>query len=232
MAEALAMDMEAFGELVFALMLYTRDGELSGGLREGIAPIFAIYRAKIDAARKKYNATCEARAQSGAKGGKAKAANAAKAQQLPPDPAPDAPFKPPNKAEFRAIIKKLQDRGEPIRTVSAKEINSFWSNMDTSDWCFRGERFRTNQELETMLIYRYFDSNTMPFTLAGAIFSTIFADFHGVRNGSDVSKAENAFNNFCECYDTDTDMWNVNNTQYSEENWRDALADFMTTYKP
>ena len=220
-----------YKQLMLAVLYYTRDDTLPENLPEKLTLSFNLCKTKIDAARKAYGKKCATNAKSGAKGGKAKAANAAKAQLLPLDPPPDAAFKPPSKAEFKKILKTLKDRGEAVRIPAAEEVNSFYSDLSVSDWFFRGERFRTIQELEAMLIFRYNNFSTPPRALFGGIFATIWGDFSGLRDSAGVSKAADAVNEFCECYDSKARVWAVHGRQYPPDTWPDALADFMATYE-
>lgn len=213
--------------LMLAILHYSHDGTLPKDLPETLQLSFNLCKAKIDAARNAYEKKCAANAQNGAKGGKAKAANAAKAQQLPPD----APFRPPNKAEFKKIIKELKDRGEAIYIPDTDTINQLYSDLSGSDWNFRGERFRTMQELETMLICRYNSFSHPPRAFFGWIFDKIWGDFNGLRDSFGVSKVVDVVNNFCECYNTKASTWNVHETQYPFGAWEDALDDFMNTYE-
>lgn len=230
MAEALWHDMAAYGELVLALMIYTKDGTIPENLPLTSQSLFTVYRVKIDSALKKYNETCEARAQSGAKGGKAKAANAAKEQLLPPDALPDAPFRPPGEKRFVAIVQNFVNNDD-IPAVDPKEAKKLFTAFEANGWTIRDEPIKSMQECKDAIFHHFAESYGLPVEMTRFIYTTIFSESHGLRNAEGVSKAADAVGSFFDCFNADQGTWDIHGNRYSRSEWRKAFDDFMTAYE-
>ena len=221
MAEILDFALDRFGQLILALMYYTADGTVPEDLPTDLKAMFAIYQKKIDAAREKYERTCTVRAENGSKGGKAKAENAQKKGQ-------GAKFKPPTHQQFMVAFEHLGDDGAISPNASTYNADAFFDELREAGWTINGEPIQKRQDWENALSAKFYGFGAPdPKRLYYQVFSTIFADFHGFRDSSGKSWADDASSEFMDTYDQATKLWVVRGESFQLGAWKDALARFM-----
>lgn len=129
---------EQLGELIRAAAIYARDGAVTDVSPEIMFP----YReciASIDRSNEAYEKKVKINRENGAKGGKAKAANARK---------------PPTKSEFMAAVSHLK-KNEEIDNVDNHDALKFFEELEEADWKI-GEIFISGTNaLEAVIIERF-----------------------------------------------------------------------------
>lgn len=166
MAEILEFALDRFGQLVLALMRYTADGTELDDLPPDIKAMFSIYRRKIDAAREKYDHVCAVRAESGSKGGKAKAEKSKQSAEK---------FKPPTLKQFREAAEHFEIIGD-IEDIDCFEVDGFYDHLRKNNWTIGGEPIKSRNDWETAIQAKFFrPAMKIPSTLYYKAFEQIFA---------------------------------------------------------
>lgn len=225
LAEILDFALDRFGKLILALMYYTSDGTVPDDLPDDLRAMFAIYQRKIDAAREKYERTCTARAENGRKGGKAKAENAR-------EKATDAKFKPLTQKQLHAAVDHFMDDGSIQEDIEDYDIDRFFDELKETQWSICGEPIQKRTDWEAALREKFtaYKTEGIPHHWHYMVFSSIFSEFHGLRDENGESHAEDAESDFMDTYDPDTQCWNVREESFPQTQWEKALAHFMEQY--
>lgn len=142
---------EQAGEWLFAINAYAKDGTVREVSPELVYPLHE-YRAKIDAARRKYEIKCETNAKNGAKGGRAKAENAKRKAAEAQAPK----FTPPTKTEYKAAIRHMRNEGD----IDCDDCmaDRFFAEMTSNDWKIGTVPIQSRNDWEQIIQYR-FDGN-------------------------------------------------------------------------
>lgn len=225
LAEILDFALDRFGKLILALMYYTADSTVPDDLPDDLWAMFAIYQRKIDAAREKYERTCTARAENGAKGGKAKAENARKM-------ATAVKFKPPTQKQFHDAVEHFVDEGEVREDIDDYEIDALFDELSNNLWTINGEPIqrRTDWEAAIRKTFTFSEDYGGPVHFHYRAFASIFGKFHGLRDEKGESQAENAETDFMDTYDSTAKNWNVRGKCFPLGRWEEALSHFMEGY--
>lgn len=224
MAEILEFALDRFGRLVLALMYYTMDGTMPDDLPPDLKMMFGIYQRKVDAARDKYSHVCSVRAESGAKGGKQKAANAQKKSA-------GAKFNPPTQKQFRDAVEHFIDNGEISEDTTDYDADSFFDKLRDAGWTIGGAPIQSRTDWEMAIKAKFFEFNIASVRhLYYPVFSAVFADFCTGDGTRGAEWADNATYDFMETYDEDSKCWVIQGKKFHAAQWRDALAWFMEQY--
>lgn len=206
------------GELCRAVMRYAftsekMEREQFEHLRAIEWPLDDCY-ARVDRARKAY----EAQVQGGAKGGKAKARNAAasepQASKGAPTPKQAPEFIPPTKTEFRDIVKHLRTNDE----IDADncEVDDFYEELCQNDWTIGDRPITSRGDVKSIVLYRF---DTVPYfgnrTIAWNCFRSIFA-----KTG-----LAGEFEEFADHYDEQSETWVIDGKTYT--NAREAVEAYF-----
>lgn len=222
MAEILELAMDRFGKLILALMYYTANETVPDDLPPDLKIMFSIYQRKIDFAREKYERTCTARAESGAKGGKKKAENLKKAKTA-------EGFIPPSLKQFKAAVAHFVETGDIDGEPDDYSIDAFFDEFEENGWAIAGEPIQRRSDWETAILTKFFTYHGEE-TIAQyyyRAFERIFSGFHGFRNDQGVAQADSAAYDFLDAYDGTSKKWVINGKEYPANDWENALAEFM-----
>ncbi len=224
-AEILDFALDRFGQLVLALMYYTADETVPEDLPPDLKAMFAIYQKKIDAAREKYEKVCVTRAESGAKGGRAKAENAKANGSVPK-------FKPPTQRQFQEAVKHFADEGEISDDTGNYEADAFFDELRDANWSIGGEPIVSRFDWEAAILAKFYDLNVaLPHRLYYQIFTAIFANFHGLRDENGRCQANEVAYDFVETtYEKQGKHWIVQGEEFPTPYWKEALDRFMARY--
>ena len=205
---------EQIGELFVAVMDYLQTGIVKEVSKDIRFP-YADYRNKVDRACASYEETCTKRAESGKKGGTAKARNAAKEV----DPAKGKKIKPPpTRKQFRDAFDKLYqdsmygDDGD--ERPGDYEVDSFFDELKESDWMIGSEPIRFRKDWEDAITARLLSNHPQYYKA----FSYIFSMHKGLRDDTGKSYAEEATWHFFQDYEGPAG------------NWKQPLDEFLTTW--
>jgi len=211
-AEILEFAPDRFGQLILALMYYTADGTEPENLPDDLKMMFSIYRRKIDAAREKYENVCTVRAESGSKGGKAKAENGKERAA--------AKFNPPTKTQFQEAINHFIASGDLPEELDAYEVDSFFDKLNDDGWTINGAPIQTRADWESAILARFCEvESSLPTHVYYSAFSIIFP-----KSGK---HAGDATSDFFDTFDESSKCWIVNGKSFPAVRWRDAFDQFM-----
>lgn len=200
--------------LLKAIVNYARDGTIMEVPPE-TQFCFASLRKKQDRAKAKYDELCAKRAESGKKGGTAKARNAAKEVE----PVKGKKIKPPpTRKQFRDAFDKLYqdsvygDDGD--ERPGDYEVDSFFDELKESDWMIGSEPIRFRKDWEDAITARLLSNHPQYYKA----FSYIFSMHKGLRDDTGKSYAEEATWHFFQDYEGPAG------------NWKQPLDEFLTTW--
>lgn len=146
---------EQIGALFLAVMHTVKTGEKVEPSDAALKYPYLTLFQKVESSQKKYNETCRVRAISGAKGGKAKAANAEKAKEK------EQGFKPPSKTEFRNIAKHIYNKYFEHCKFDTYEIDTLFEQYKNQNWSFNNQfDITTNGQIEAILYAKAMKDNT------------------------------------------------------------------------
>lgn len=222
MAEILQFAMERFGQLVLALMYYTADGTMPDDLSPDLKMMFGIYQRKVDAALEKYKKKCATNAENGSKGGKAKAENSKKKTT-------GAKFTPPTQKQFRDAVKHFADCGDIDEDTSDYDRDAFFDQLEESGWAIKNRPIQCRSDWEYAIRAKFFNFNVSSIShLYYSVFSAIFSDFCPDGGESGGEWADNTTYAFFDTYDENSKCWIVQGENFPANQWKTALAKFMT----
>lgn len=141
---------EQIGELFVAVMDYLQTGTVVE-VSQAVKYPYADYRKKVDRACTSYDEIVAKRAESGRKGGTAKAAKAKEAQATPQ-------FKPPTLSQFKNAAKKLSDNGNSFE-YDEYDVESFYDELKENDWHIGSAPILIRDDWESAIIEKFSDEN-------------------------------------------------------------------------
>lgn len=220
---------EQIGELFVAVMDYLRTGTVEEVSKEIRFP-YADYRNKVDRACASYDATCSKRAESGKKGGKAKAKNAAKAAGPTPDQAKK--FKPPTLSQFKNAVKKLIESGDMLcdEKIPDYKIEDFYDHLSEKGWKINGAQIESRNDWERALIAKldYFDSSVGH--LYYWAFCHLFSTYNGCRDEEGRTSAEAIAYRYIDSFDENKNNWKIGGKVYPFSEKQAALDAFAAKW--
>ena len=238
MAEALDWLMERFGQLILALMSYIVDGTIPEDLPPELKPTFTIYRKKIDYASGKYAQTCEKNRKNGSKGGRPRKKTAAAPVDEPPATIPETVKKPkaPHKIKVpitRELFAQLIEAGQAEGTISGEcDPDEFFNWAEALKWKVNGEPAKNVGDFLAYAAARHPVKAAIgyipPSPQLSHVYGIIFKEFHGLRDDEGSTGALAAAINFLKAYD---DGWSFHGQKFSDDQWKEALAEFMQGLK-
>lgn len=210
---------EQMGELFFAVMDYVEKPE-----RQEVTPeirfAYATYCNKVDAARKSYAKTSEARAEAGRKGGKAKAAKAKGSIEdvEQTDKAAPFSFEPPTKTEFKSMIRHLRNKGEIA--VDDYEALEYFRLLEESGWKIKGVPLRSKKALEYFVTTRFYpEIPELERDLSYKASCEIFAQTNGAAyDESDFME---------DCYSPPFNLFDVKGRQFNLSELEAAVEEYL-----
>lgn len=208
---------EQIGELFVAVMDYLQTGTVAEVSKDIRFP-YADYRNKVDRACASYDETCAKRAESGKKGGTAKAKNAAKAGGKEQDQ--EKKFKPPTLKQFKNAVDEYAD------DVSDYDIESFYDHLSESKWQFEGMAIQSRKDWEQIISAR-FGNNSMPKTpnVFQKAFSYLISAYPRLHHRWD--DVNSIIDSLIDGWDIDTSTWIVEGRAFKVAEWKEAL-DILT----
>lgn len=228
---------ETAAKVLFAAGNYMKDGTIRDIPAEG-AFAFAMLQQQIDRAKEAYQELSEARAAAGAKGGKAKAANAKAKAEIPAAANADGrKFTRPTKKQFKQIVSGLVENGE-LDEVEEYDVSQFYDELKASNWKLAGASFLSREDVEEAIRAK-FDSCGEGF--ASQIFYSAFAYCFGKcpRDENGDTTAYYAAADFIATYGKKSHTWRVGELvktnegavgAFKREEWQAALDAFLTTW--
>lgn len=204
---------EQIGELFVAVMDYLQTGTVSEVSKDIRFP-YADYRNKVDRACASYDETCAKRAESGKKGGTAKAKNAAKAAGK--EQTQEKKFKPPTLKQFKNAVDEYAD------DVSDYDIESFYDHLSESKWQFEGMAVQSRNDWEQIISAR-FCNNSIPKTpnVFYKAFSYLISAHPRLHHRwEDVNSI---IDSLIDGWDIDTGTWIVEGRAFNVSEWKEAL---------
>lgn len=211
---------EQIGELFVAVMDYLQTGTVVEVSKEIRFP-YADYRNKVDRACASYDETCSKRAESGKKGGKAKAQNAAKAAGQIPNQAKK--FKPPTLSQFKNAVNKIVD-DSGFDDADNYDIESFFDSLVERSWIFEGMPIQSRKDWEEIIYARFhdplsYDNDGLDISYYD-IFSYVLSTYPQLHyRWDDVDSILSDL--IYSCWENGT--WNVKGSKFEKKNWKSAL---------
>ena len=141
---------EQIGELFVAVMDYLQTGTVVE-VSQAVKYPYADYRKKVDRACTSYDEIVAKRAESGRKGGTAKAAKVKEAQATPK-------FKPPTLSQFKNAIYRFIENGE-FDNVDDYDIETFYDELKENNWCIGSAPILIRNDWESAIIEKFSDIN-------------------------------------------------------------------------
>lgn len=224
---------EQIGLLILAVNDYVKTGTVRDVPAELRYPLHE-YINQVDGARKKYVETCAKRAEAGALGGKAKAANARaqKAEREEPE-APHKPeFRPPTKKQFMDAMRVLRDGGDIEATN--QETEDLYSVLQEASWRVCGAAIAKETDWKSVLLARFFPYDDIPHLGLWQIFTellTRWADiFKATGEPTDIQLAKEIAEEFYWAYEKDADGWTLHGRYVPLKKWTEGLAVYAVAY--
>ena len=218
---------EQIGELFIAVMDYLRDGtvyEVSKDLRL----IYADYKKRVDRSRITYEETCAKRAESGKKGGTAKAKNAARSAVADLEQAKK--FKPPTRKQFKDAVENFSDDGE-LYTASNYEIDCLYDHLVESRWMIDGFSIQNRADWESVIIARFYKPDSVARCYYWEAFCYVFSAYKGLRDDSGKTRAEEVVNDWADDADNNRKIWVIDGHIYPESEWKSSLDAYIISWK-
>lgn len=221
---------EQIGELFVAVMDYLQTGTVVEVSKEIRFP-YADYRNKVDRACASYDETCSKRAESGKKGGKAKAKNAAKAAGAAPDQAKK--FKPPTLSQFKNAVKKLVDSDElPCdEKIPEYSIEEFYDHLAERNWTINGTQIQSRHDWEMALIAKFYKHDSTIDHLYYWAFCRVFSIFDGLRDSDGKTGAESVASSYIDDFDENDKCWRIAGKTYPFSERQAALDAYVADWK-
>ena len=210
---------DQMGELFFAVMAYVKNPERLDVSPEIRFP-YATFCNKVDAARKAYAKTSEARAEAGRKGGRAKAAkaNGAISSGEQADKAAPPSFKPPTKTEFKSMIRHLRNKGEIA--VDDYEALKFYETLERSAWTIKGIPFQSMDALEHFVITRFYGEQSAQERILSYSAS---CEIYKQTDGAEYEESD-----FIDrCYSPSFQLFDVNGRQFNPSELEAAVKEYL-----
>ena len=221
---------EQIGELFVAVMDYLRTGTVEEVSKEIRFP-YADYRKKVDRARLKYEKKCQVNAENAAKGGKAKARNAAKAAG--PAPKQTKKFKPPSLSQFKNAVKKLVDADELQcdERIPEYSLEEFYDYLAERNWAINGTPIQSRHDWEMALIAKFYDYDSPVAHFYFWAFCYLFSTYDGLRDSDGATRAESLADSFIGDFDEDDKCWWIAGKAYSASERQAALDAYVADWK-
>lgn len=221
---------EQIGELFVAVMDYLQTGTVKEVSKDIRFP-YADYRNKVDRACASYEETCAKRAESGKKGGTAKAKNTAKATGSAP--AQEKKFKPPTLSQFKNAVKKLVDTNElPCdEKIPDYKIEDFYDQLSEKDWKINGVQIESRHDWETALIAKFYEFDSKIAHLYYWAFCHAFSTYNGLRDTDGKTRAEAVAYSFIDDFDEEDKCWRVGGKIYPFSESEAALDALVSVWK-
>lgn len=231
-----------FGALVRAIMQYVDSGTLPEKLPLELNLVFGFYQSKIAAAREKYERLCETNAENGKNGGRPRKQPPLTTPEAetsePPKPktgkkSPNTPKikMPPSKEQFTTLIEQRQADG----LISTECVPAeFFEWAEILKWKVNGEPAESVGDFLEYAAARHPTEKVagkIPPEMRGRlgkVYGDIFKKFHGLRDTDGNTCALTAAIDFLSAYDGG---WSIHGKTFSDDNWLDALAEFMKELK-
>ena len=141
---------EQIGELFVAVMDYLQTGTVVE-VSQAVKYPYADYRKKVDRACSSYDEIVAKRAESGRKGGTAKAAKAK-------EPQITHKFEPPTLTQFKNAAKKLSDNGHSF-DYDDYDVETFYDELKENNWCIGSAPILIRDDWESAIIEKFSDEN-------------------------------------------------------------------------
>lgn len=216
---------EQIGELFVAVMDYLQTGTIKEVSKDIRFP-YADYRNKVDRACASYDETCAKRAESGKKGGKAKAENAAKAVRPVPDQSKT--FKPPTLSQFKNAVERIIDDNE-WESADAYDIERFYDKLREDNWQFAGMAIQSRSDWEEIITAKFHDLPDFDeFYIRHYDFiSHLVATYPQLHHRwNDIWNVLDSL--FEECWECHDRTWNVRGSVFKYHDWKAALDALVT----
>lgn len=223
---------EQIGTLILAINAYAQDGTVREVPPELYYP-FHEHLGRVDGARKKYADIRAKRAEAGALGGKAKAANARAqtAEREEPETPHKPEFRPPTKKQFMDAMRVLRDGGDIEATN--QEADDLYGMLQEASWRVCGAAIAKETDWKSVLLARFFPYGPPPLEL-WKIFAellTRWADiFRETGEPTDIQLAQEIAEEFYWTYEKDADGWTLHGRYVPLKKWTEGLAVYAVAY--
>lgn len=216
--------------LIFAILDYAKDGT-TREVPDEVRVMYVLLRKKIDRAQRAYEEKCRINAENAAKGGKAKARNAAKATGSAPAQAKK--FKPPTLSQFKNAVKKLVDADElPYdEKIPEYSIEEFFDHLAEGNWEINGTPIQSRHDWEMALIAKFYKYDSPIDHLYYWAFCRLFSTYDGLRDSDGKTMAEVVADSYISDFDEDDSCWWIAGKAYSVSEKQAALDAFVTEWK-
>lgn len=211
------LTLEQAAEIFFAVQAYAEKGEVREMSSPALRMTYKSLCTDADRAKQAYGQKVEKLQDSGKKGGKAKAANAAaKATESPPAPQQSPPkFKPPTLAQFKNAVDHFnENEWDDEADYSEYDVEALFDELNENGWVWK-DRFaiQSRKDWETLIAHRFcpYDSCGVPEWNIFQVWANRFpigATFSGVHT---------AFQEFedCEIINGSTNFFEVDGKAYN-----------------
>lgn len=208
---------EQIGELFVAVMDYLQTGTVVEVSKEIRFP-YADYRNKVDRASASYEETCAKRAESGKKGGAAKAKNAVKVEGAAP--AQTKKFKPPTLTQFKNAVDRAIENNE-WDPVEDYDIESFYDHLNDNGWEFEGMAIQSRKDWE-QIVHERFDTNYGDYPVGCFdVFRHLMKNYPELHHHWDC--IGDITIDLFDGWNDKRETWIIGEQTYSRYGWREAL---------
>ena len=204
---------ELIGELFVAVMDYLQTGTVVEVSKEIRFP-YADYRNKVDRACASYDETCSKRAESGRKGGTAKARNTANTAGV--DSQQAKKFKPPTLKQFKNAVEKIADDND-WDYPNDYDIEAFYDHLNENRWLFEGMPIQSRKDWEAIISERFSDLDNVYYEALRYLIST-YPQLH--HRWSDIDEITDQL---CESWDEKQRTWVIDGQAFQRGDFKAAL---------
>ena len=204
--------------LICAIVDYAKDGTIAEVPPEAKI-FFSLLRKKQDQAKNKYDELCAKRAESGKKGGKAKAKNAAKAEGPTPDQA--TKFKPPTLSQFKNAVKKIADEYDWDRP-NDYDMEAFYDHLNESHWLFKGMPIQSRSDWEEIITAKFaLPSDLYVPNVCYAGMCYLISEYPQLHH--QWSEIDEITDQLCESWDEKRGAWVIDGREFQRGNFQAVL---------
>ena len=204
---------EQIGELFIAVMDYLQTGVVQEVSKDIRFP-YADYRSKVDRSSANYEETCAKRAESGRKGGTAKARNAANTAGV--DSQQAKKFKPPTLKQFKNAVEKIAD-DNGWDYPNDYDIEAFYDHLNENRWLFEGMPIQSRKDWEAIISERFSDLDNVYYEALRYLIST-YPQLH--HRWSDIDEITDQL---CESWDEKRRTWVIDGRAFQRDDFKAAL---------
>lgn len=201
-------------DLICAIVDYAKDGTTIAEVPPEARIFFSLLRKKQDQAKNKYDELCTKRAESGKKGGEAKAKN--REQATGTVPAQAKKFKPPTLKQFKNAVEKIAD-DNGWDYPNDYDIEAFYDHLNENRWLFEGMPIQSRKDWEAIISERFSDLDNVYYEALRYLIST-YPQLH--HRWSDI---DGITDQLCESWDEKRRTWVIDGQAFQRDDFKAVL---------